>query len=39
MTAVVTNTTQPLATANAKATRLHGLLAEFETPGDLMHAA
>ena len=39
MTAVVTNTTQPLATANAKATRLHGLLAEFETPGDLMQAA
>ncbi len=39
MTAVVTNTNQSNASANAKATKLHGLLAEFETPGDLMHAA
>ena len=39
MTAVVTTSTDTGATPQPKATRLYGLLAEFETPGDLMAAA
>jgi hypothetical protein len=39
MTAVVTTSSDTGATPQPKATRLYGLLAEFETPGDLMAAA